>query len=185
MDCKITRTKARRAAPNSGTTLIELMFAIAVGMIAIAALASLSLYSGRVFAGLLNYADLETKSRSALDFMTREIRQTQLLTAYASNQLTFQDFDGVPLVYAYNPTNLTLTRTKTGTSKVLLTGCESLTFGIFLRNTTNGTFDQYPSTSSPTNTKVVQVSWLCKRSIVGTKMNSESVQTAKTVIRAR
>ena len=185
MDCKITATKDRRTGANSGTTLVEFMIAIAVGMIAIGALASLSLYSGRTFAGLLNYADLETKSRSALDLLTKEIRQTQFLSAYDTNQLTFRDLDGVPLVYNYDSTNLTLTRTKAGTSKVLLTGCESLTFGIFLRTTTNGTFNQYSSTAEPTNTKVVQVSWLCKRSIVGTKLNSESVQTAKIVIRRR
>ena len=184
----VFRTTSIRAAcgrNTSGTTLVEFLFAIAIGMIAIAALASLSLYSGRTFAGLMNYADLENRSRSALDLMTKEIRQTSLLTAYTTNQLTFTDYDGASLVYQYSPTNQTLTRIKNGGSKVLLTGCETLNFAIFQRNSTNGTYDQYPSSNEPTNTKLVQVSWVCKRSILGASINSESVQTAKIVIRKK
>ena len=185
MECKITATKHPRFAGTSGVTLVEFLIAVAVGMVTIGALGSLSLYSGRTFAGLMNYSDLESASRRALDTMTKEIRQTSWLTSYSTNQLVFNDADGTPLTYTYNPTNLTLTRTKSGTDQVLLTGCESMKFGIFLRNFTNGTFDLYPTTGSPTNTKVVQVSWLCTRTIVGAKVNSESVQTAKIVIRRR
>ena len=68
---------------------------------------------------------------------------------------------------------------------MLLTGCETLNFAIFQRNSTNGTYDQYPSSNEPTNTKLVQVSWVCKRSILGASINSESVQTAKIVIRKK
>lgn len=177
--------RAFRGRNTSGTTLVEFLFAIAIGMIAIAALASLSLYSGRTFAGLMNYADLENRSRAALDLMTKEIRQTSLLTDSTTNQLTFTDYDGASLVYQYSPTNQTLTRTKNGASKVLLTGCETLRFAIFQRNSINGTYDQYPSSSQPTNTKLVQISWVCKRSILGASINSESVQTAKIVIRKK
>ena len=161
---------------------MEFMVALAIGMIAIGALASLSLYSGRAFAGLMNYTDLENTSRTALDLMTKEIRQTLLVTTYTTNTIVFTDYDGQPLSYNFNPTNQTLVRTKAGVSTTLLTGCNSLEFSIYQRNGITGTFDQYPA-SSVTNTKVVKVSWLCKRSILDTKLNTESVETAKIVIR--
>lgn len=182
MDCKIISTKALHGRSTAAFTIMEFMVALAIGMIAIGALASLSLYSGRTFAGLLNYTDLENKSRSALDLMTKEIRQTLLVTDYTTNKIVFSDYDGLPLTYEFNSTNQTLIRTKSGASKTLLTGCNSLAFSIFQRNNITGTYDQYPSTSV-TNTKVVKVSWLCKRSILDTKLNSESVETAKIVIR--
>jgi hypothetical protein len=65
---------------------------------------------------------------------------------------------------------------------MLLTNVDFLSFQIFQRNPVAGTYDTYP-TSSATNCKLVSVSWICSRSILGSKLNTESVQTAKIVIR--
>ena len=50
------------------------------------------------------------------------------------------------------------------------------------RNPVGGSYDVYP-VATPGTAKVVDVSWLCSRTIFGRKENTESVQTARIVIR--
>ena len=181
MDCKITFTKHCKRR-QLAVTLTELMVAIAVGALAIAAVASFFLYSAKSFAGIMNYTDLEQYSQRALDKMTRDIRQTESLTGYTTNSLTFRDADGNSLVFEYSPTSKTLTRKKSGANDVLLTSCDYFNASIYQRNPIGGIYDYFP-TATATNAKMVSISWVCSRQILGTKMNTESVQTAKIVLR--
>ena len=180
MVCKPTSTDRLRR--SGGFTLVEFMVASAIGLIALTALAAFASYTARSFAAISNYVDLDRSSRNALDYMTKDIRQTLRLNAFSSNRLDFIDQDGGTLSYIYDPVGRTLSRSKGGTNKVLLTECDTLTFDIFQRNPVGGTYDQYP-TATVTNTKLVQVTWTCSREIIGAKLNTESVQTAKIVIR--
>jgi Tfp pilus assembly protein PilW len=170
-------------------TLSELMFTMAVGSIIAAALLSFSLYAGKSFAALTNYVDLEQKSQIALDTMTREVRQVNKVLSYGTrslngvlvtNVLTFEDSDGLPLTYMF--TNDVLIRSKDNVSTVILTNCDYLTFQIFQRNPVAAQWDQF-TTSVATNTKLISVSWVCSRTILGARLNTESVQTAKVIIR--
>lgn len=170
-------------------TITELWMAMAVASIVLAGLMSFSVYAAKSFAAMTNYVDLEQKSQNALDTMTRDVRQTQSLLSYSTtthggktitNSLTFQDFDGQPLSYTF--TGDVLLRTKAGASTVLLTNVDFLTFQIFQRNPMNGTYEQYP-TASAGNCKLISVSWICSRTILGNRLNTESVQTAKVIIR--
>lgn len=139
-------------------------------------------YSGRSFAGLANYVDLEAQSRNALDRMAQEIRQTQELLSFETNKLVFLDHDGKQLSYIYNADSKTLSRVKEQSATVLLLECDYLMFDIFQRNPIGGTYDQY-STASPATCKLVQLTWICSRKILGKTLNTESVQSAKIVIR--
>jgi len=127
---------------------------------------------------------METDSRNALDTMTKDIRQATYLTAFTTNSLTFNDYDGLPLVFTYSPTAKTLSKIKGSYTKVLLTGCDSLTFSIFQRTPVGGSDAAYPASSTAT-AKMIQVQWLCSRKILGHTANTESVQTAKIVIRKK
>jgi Tfp pilus assembly protein PilW len=183
MDCKVTSTKRRTGERTGGFSLVESWVTIAITSLMMVAVASFGLYTGKSFAGLGNYVDLETKSQHALDTMTKAIRQTQQVTSISTNQLVFLDWDGNSLTYTYNPSAKTLSQIKNGLTTVLLTGCSYLCFSNFQRTPVGGTYDQYPVTTSPADTKLVSVTWICGRSILGSAMNSESVQTAKIVIR--
>lgn len=172
-----------------GLSIAEMLIGLAVSGVVITALLGFTLYTGKSFAALTNYVDLEQKSQWALDIMTREIRQTDFLVSYGTtthsgktitNSLTFQASGGELINYAYN--NGVLLRSRAGTTQMLLTNCDFLSFQIFQRNPVSGAYDQYPS-SSATNCKLVSVSWVCSRSIMGSRMNTETVQTAKIVIR--
>ncbi len=185
MDCRTTSTTKRTARRTAGYTLAEAWISMGIACLLMLAVGSFGLYTGKSFAGLGNYVDLEIHSQTALDKMTKAIRQTQELTSYSTNQLVFRDWDGVPLTYTYSPGARTLTQSKNGVTDVLLTECDYLCFSNYQRNPIEATYDQYPVTTSPTNTKLVSMTWVCSRTIIGTKLNTESVQTAKIVIRKK
>jgi len=165
-------------------TLVELMVASAIGSIVSLGLASLVFYSGRSFASMANYVDLDHRSRIALDTMSRAIRQAKRLTSFTSTSLAFEDSDGGTLSFVYDSSARTLTRSKNGTPDPdpLLQECDFLEFSIYQRNPVGGTYDQYP-TATPGTCKLVQLNWVCSRKILGLKKNTESVQSAKIVIR--
>jgi hypothetical protein len=163
-------------------TLMELLITTGIASIAFAAIASLSMYSARSFVAMGNYADLDQASRNALDLMAREIRQTVGLTSFSSTRIVFTNADTRLLTYEYRPNDSVLVRRMTGEpERILLHQCDYLKFNISQRNPSND-FSFYPTTSVRL-AKLVDVSWRCSRQILGAKVNTESVQTAKIVIR--
>jgi Tfp pilus assembly protein PilW len=168
---------------SSGITLVEYMVGIGIAALVLTVVVPLSVYSGRSFAGLANYADLNSSGLLALDQMSKDVRQAVRLSSYATNQLVFDNgTNGPPITFEYDAAAGTLTRLTDTDSKVLLTGCDSLNFGIYQRTPVAGTYDQYP-VANVTNCKVVAINWVCSRKILGSKMNSENAQSARLVIR--
>jgi hypothetical protein len=173
-----------------GLTIAEMWLAMAVSSIILVALLGLSSYAGKSFAALTNYVDLEQKSQIALDTMTKEIRQTDRLVSFGTtvlrgqvitNALTFMDSDGKLLSYTYTADGV-LTRFKDDQSTMLLTNCDYLTFQVYNRTPSTNSFDNFQA-GIPDNGKLISVTWVCSRTVVGSKLNTESVQTAKIVIR--
>ena len=166
-----------------------MMVSLAVGSIVGLSIMSFAFFTGRSFSALANYNDLDDKSRNALDIMTRDIRQVIELDSFASNSASttigLKATNGV-ISYVYSRTNRTLTRiSATGDTNKLLSECDTLAFGLYQRNPVGGTYDQYPASTNnlALTCKLIQVSWTCSRKILGNTMNTESVQTAKVVIR--
>ena len=182
MDFKTTFTKRRAARRTGGFTLLEALFSIGVTAIVVGSITAFSILSSRNFVVMANYVDLDNKNRIAMDTLSRDLRQCNRVTAYATNSITVEDFDGVPLTYTYSPGARTLLRTKEGVSQVYLTECDVLNFSIGQRNPVNGAYDVYPAATAA-NAKVVTISWRCSRGVYGMKENTESVQTARIVIR--
>jgi Tfp pilus assembly protein PilW len=180
---KITSIKGRRRR-QAAMTLLEFLFSLGIGSLVLLGLAGLMFYTGRSFAALANYVDLDTYSRTALDTMSREIRQTRRLISGTDTQLTFEDFDGKELVYAYNAGTRSLNRSRDGVADAepLLKESNFLKFSMFQRNPVNGVYDQYP-TATASQCKLVQLRWVCSRDLVHSRWNTESVQSAKIVIR--
>jgi hypothetical protein len=181
---KITSTKAAKRRKKAGLTLVEFLVALGIGGLVLAGLAGLMFYTGRSFAALANYVDLDAYSRNALDTMSREIRQTRRLVAGTSTRLEFEDFDGAPLIYEYVADTRTLNRTRNGVAdpQPLLRECNFLQFSMFQRNPINGQYNQY-ATANASQCKLVQLRWICSRDLIQSRRNTESVQSAKIVIR--
>src|SRR5713101_3430020 len=175
-------TKLQSGRVRGAFTLLEYLIGIGIGSLVLVTILSLSLYSGKSFAGLANYVDLNSASVNALDQMSKDVRQCVALTGYSTNQLTFNDGTLFPLTYSYDPNARTLTRQSGGQAKVLLTQCDDLRFAIYQRTPLPGSYDQYP-VSAITNCTDDAVKWVCSRTILSAKVNSEDIQEPKIVIR--
>ena len=182
MAFKATFTKLRMNRHRRGSTLMEYLFAIGIGSMAIVVMASFALYHGKSMAILANLVDLEQDNRAAQAQMSRDFRQVSRLQSYTTNRVSFVDWDGKTLNYTYDPTDRVLIREKDGISKVMLKECDRLGFTIRQRNIIGGTFDYYAANSLDT-CKVVGVDWSCTRTLLGKKMQLTSSQSSRIAIR--
>jgi len=171
-------------------TLLEILISTGLGGLLLAVVCEFTLFSTHSFAAMTNYVDLDQYSRKALDRMSSDIRQADRLTQFSTTNLVFQTTDPYTgatnmLQLSYDPSHQTLTRSLNGEPTVFLTGCTFLRFSIFQRNPIDGAYDQYPVTdpSRPDLCKLVQMDWRCSRKILGQTVNTESVQSAKVVMR--
>jgi Tfp pilus assembly protein PilW len=168
--------------PVAAFTLLEVMIASALALVAMAAVGSFSWFSSRSFVAMTNYVELDQNSQFALDKMSREIRQAHRLDTYSPTSLTFVDAENNPLTFTYDADARTLSRVSGGQTNILLTGCDFLQFSKYQHTAISNTFDAYEP-AYVTNTKMIQVSWVCSRKILGAKVNTESVQSAKIALR--
>ena len=81
----------------SGFTLAEMLVAIGVSSLIVVTILILTVSTGRSFAEMVNYVDLDHYNRVALDMMTRDLRQARYLESFGSNSMRFVDKDGQPL----------------------------------------------------------------------------------------
>ena len=166
---------------RAAMTLIELLVTAFLSTILFAALAMLWANGARSILAMTNYTELDRTSKYTLDVMSKDVRQARAMTAYSTTNIAMTNLTGTAYSYVYNSTAKTLTRTFGGSSKVLLTSCDKLSFSIYQRNPSNN-FQFYP-TASLAQAKLVDVNWKCSRQIKGQSVNTESIQTAKIVMR--
>lgn len=182
----------RRSA--SGFSLVEMMIALVIGIVVIGAVLVVAISTRFNYMAMGNYAALDDQSRHALDYISREVRDSSQVIAFSTNAPQYLQLSNqttrviVTLTYSNNM----LTLAKTGqTNLTLLTGCTGWGFSLYdkypLFSSNSITF--CPSTNAatgfidPTFTKVINMTWKCQRTILGTKLNTESVQTAQIILR--
>lgn len=164
-------------------TLVEVMVATGIGTMILAAAGSLMVYNARSLAALSNYADLDRYSRGAVDKLSQDIRQATELVGFTSTELQFNSSRGRSnITYTYYPDSRTLVRRQGYNRETLLQECDSLTFTVYGRNNVSNTWDQFVVTNA-TGAKLIKLNWTCSRTILGQAVNTESVQTAKIVMR--
>ncbi len=181
---------------TAGFSLVELLLAITVGSMVLAVVMMLSLYGARSLAALNNYCNLDAKSRYALDYLSREIRQATAVTGSKVTStvryLTFTNADQAA-IFTVMWTNGVLQVNRPGLRPfTLLTGCDDWSFSLYQHTPygfpTNITF--YPATNTAgaidlNICKVVNMSWKCSRKILQQKINTANVQTAQIVLRTQ
>jgi len=182
----------------AGWTLPELMVAMAIGALAMTAVAGFTVYSLRSFVAMSNYSDLDEKSRRTVDEMTRQIRQATAITSFSSSGdtrwLTLTNSSPGATVkyvkYTWKKDDRVLYFERTGQAAITnLSECDDWQFKLYQRapviNTTN-VFN--PATDKSGNidlkiAKLVDMRWHCTRDVFGKTFQTESVQTTKIVLR--
>jgi Tfp pilus assembly protein PilW len=166
-------------------TLAEMMVALAVSALVLTVVAKLTLFTARSFVALGNYNDLDKSSIFAVDSMTRDIRQALSVSFFSTNRLDILNADGSTFSYQWSQNFGTLTRLRivgaTKVKKQLLAQCDYLNFAVYQRNPTNN-FD-FVATTNLNQIKLVDVNWRCSRPVLQQKVNTETVQTARIVLR--
>ena len=166
-------------------TLTEMMVAVGVGSLVLMGIGTIFTTSSMSFAAMGNYITMDHASRSAMDQMTRDIRQSKNLISYSTNQLVF-DYDGAgtKLVYNWDPSSQQLTEWQTGgQTNVLLSHCVALTFSMF--NNTPLPGGTFASTTTVSAGKSFVVAWKCSQTILGRTVSSEDMQQALIVTRCK
>jgi Tfp pilus assembly protein PilW len=181
---------SRRRRLARAMTLIELMVASGLGSIVMAVVASLTIYGAHTFSAMSNYVDLDLHSRNALDVIGRELREATAVSASQTNppvlSVTLTNTDAATgIKLTWDSTARTLVLAKSGQpDQTCLTECDNWTFSLFNRapniSSTNITFNTAADLAS---CKLINMSWKCSRTILGAKLNTESVQTAQIVLR--
>jgi hypothetical protein len=174
-------TKPRRAA---AFTLVEYMFAVAVGVIVLGAGTMLWAYGSKTCAALLNYSDLSMTSKLAADRVSQEIRNAIAVQSFSTNHIALLDPNGSNVTFAFFPAVGKLYQTKAGTSKLLLSGCKSFQFKVYTRVPTTGS-DALTEATTTATAKVVQMRWAVSRQLTGDKDNVNNMVSANVVIRTK
>jgi hypothetical protein len=178
MVCTNTSTRHRR----TGATLVEYLVTLAITVMVIATGAALSNNFMRAVAFLSNAVDLDAKSRLAIDRMSREIRRCDAVDSAWSNGLVLRLGTNLT-TFEYHPETRRLIRDDPDTgTEVLLNGCEYIRFDLFRRNSLTNRYSEFPTATS-TDGKIVQISWVCSRRLLGFPANTGKMQSAKVVIR--
>lgn len=179
---------------RTGFTIMELMVAVAIGMIALAIVAALTIYGLRSFTAIGNYTDLDAKSRAALDEISVELRSATAINGLEANPpirwLSFTnttDHTGIKITWDQTARTLVTTRYKQGSSpfvKTNLTECDWWEFSLYQQSPKAGTTNEFHVFQGGLNhCKLVNMSWRSSRTMLGKKWHTETVQTAKIVLR--
>jgi hypothetical protein len=193
------RIPLSRANGSTGFTLVELLISVTISVFVIGAIVALCIISAQNFAATSNYVQMNDQSRNAVDRISREIRSASALISYSLTDpkylLLTNATDGTTVIITNDITTGNLILKKTGQmDQTLLTGLAgntNISFQLFDRAptiTTNSlSFGSITNIKSgqldPNFCKVINLSWVCQRTILGSKMNTEVVQTAQVVLR--
>jgi hypothetical protein len=177
-------------------TLVELLIAITIGLIVLTAAGIIWIFVLQSFVAAGNYADLDAKSRMAVDVMMAEIREASGVVGFQNNgsnswlSVTNSLEANSKITYSWDSGSRMLVRQKTGEpDRAYLTECDAWNFQLFQRTPhPSGVYVFYPATNvygtnDLTIAKLINMNWRCSRTILGQKRNTENVQTAQVVLR--
>ncbi len=187
------------APPGShrrGVSLVEVLVASAISAVLFAVVMTINVFGAKSFVSIGNYVNLDTKSRNTLDVISREIRNATAVVSIQTNlpvkSLTLTNASlGQIVTITYNANARTLVLSKTGQpAMTFLTECDRWDCSLYSRApifTTNN-INFYSSTNGAGQLnvgfcKLINMSWKCSRPVMGSQLNTESVQTAQIVLR--
>lgn len=172
----------RRTRRSGGWTVAEVLIASGIGAIFLVGVVLTSISSIRNFAEMYNYTDMSISSRLAMDEIARNIRGARGVDLQATNILTLTNSSGI-VTYTWTPSTRTLICDQGSNSSTVLTNCDSWQVSLFQRYPTTNYDNITNSTPSTISTKLLSMKWRCSRTVMGLKLNTETIQEARIVLR--
>lgn len=170
----------RTLSDRAGFTLMELMLAVVIGGIILAAATSTLNMWARSSAAVGNYSDMSGSCRRALDIFASDVRMANDVTISTATSFTFRAFDSgtgsVTVNYTFDSTADTLTRTYNGTSTVILNDVDQFGFAYSDLN--------LATTTNPLSVKVVQIEAILEKSVLNVS-NTDEIISARFMLRNR
>ena len=175
----------------AGFTLVEMLVGLGLGSIVMTMVAALSVYTSRAFYSMTNYVDLDVHSRSAVDIIGRELREATAVVSWNNTNSSNRSLSltnvssAAAITLTWSKDRGTLVLSKTGQpDQTLLTGCDKWATSLYTRAPNLGSSTlSFNTATNLTDCKLVNMSWKCSRTILGSKINTETVQTAQIVLR--
>ena len=166
---------------KAGGSLVDYVMSMALGTLLVSAVCAFSFQSSRSFATFYNMIDADQADTRTINQMVKDFRMVRELTAFDTNSITMQNYDGSTLKYVYDPVGRTLKRTSGATTHTMLSDLGRLSFLVQQRNMTNGTFDLYTTTNAY-ECKAVTFEWVARHAIMG-RVKEDMPQKLTVVIR--
>jgi prepilin-type N-terminal cleavage/methylation domain-containing protein len=155
-----------------GWTLPEMLVAVGIGSLLLAAIGSATVFSVRSFASMYNFVAMDAKSRSALDNISRDVRGATSVASSSASKLVLNGAKSTLITYTWDPILETVTCAKK-TSK-------GTTIGTNLTHCTGWSVTMYDTsyavTTDPTKCKTLAMNWTCSRSVIGVRQTNEAQQ---------
>lgn len=172
---------------RAGWTIVEMMVALSCGTIILAAFVATTVMVSNTMVSVGNYNDLNKMSRQTLDWFSRDVRNASSVSDASTSTMLIltNSYSGTKIIqYVWDGSNV-LSRTEststTTNTTSMLTNCEVFSMSFYQRNPTNNF--SFVTSAIPAQIKLISVSWRCSRTVLGSKLNTESVQTANVVMR--
>jgi type II secretory pathway component PulJ len=181
----ISRNRNRRRQMVAWT-LLEMMVATAVLSISGAAVCTAYLFGLRSFQALSNYAQLDQKNREGMDRITKEIRQASTMRPSQTGAISFVAGNGAEITYRHDAVTRQVTRWSNGVNTgPILFDCDAPRYQMGRRFPTPTNELPYEETSAVNDAKILDLTWKTGRQLRGNLTNTESIQTAKIVLRRK
>lgn len=184
---------ARRSTPaarvrrlTAGFTLVELMISAALSSFILAGVLSTFLFLGRSGVNVQNYSDMEGQARKALEMFAEDTRQASAITWNSNTSVTLV-VNAVNIQYTYDSTAQTFSRSVGGgTATTIITGITSGTFSFRAFNVAGSELPLATAanlTAAGSSTKQLQISLQCQRSNVTVVAVTNTVLSARFILR--
>lgn len=173
-----------------GFTLVEVLIGAGLSGFVLLGVLSTFLFLGRSGANMINYNDMESQARKALELFAEDTRQASSVYWASSTSLTLT-VNNVPVNYAYSSTAGTFSRAVTiggnTTTTVLVTGITQFSFLAY--TITGVSITDFSTTAARTlanrTTKQVQLSLSAARTASTVTDATNIVLSARYVLRNR
>lgn len=159
---------------------MELMMASAIASLLGIAIAITTLHSLHSFRAISNYSTNEQESRTATDWLSRDIRRADAASQTADDNLTLSISNKV-VSYTYDAVGRILIRKTGNERKIILNGCSEVVFTVYQENSAGAPYGQF--TPGTNMARLIKYYWHCGATNNNGTINSTDAQSALVVMR--